>query len=569
MNDSLANSLADEVLATRDQSAAAGSRGPTARQRFAMRALKKLVIICAESLMLYVPLPAAEAAHASNAMWRVFDGSTRSSKTLTAAVELSRALCGCDPYEKYPATNGRSLSIGISGDHLAETMFPKAFLPGAFWTIADEQTGLVRSVRPDPNDPNVLDPYDLAYKEKWTEAPPLVPERMIKGGWKKGIAFDSVKKGEPRMVPMVNGWRSNWRPAGAAARPPQGDTYNHGWIDEHIENEGFYQEMCRGFVDRDGRGIWSACPQHSNLELIGLRDRALAEDPLVEMFTFLIDDNPYYSAEAKEAYLKNLGTDELRQVMYYGVPRAVGRRVYAHLFEAMGPQTCDPFEPSTLYCLYVGIDPGRQYGGTVLSWVDPDEQYLTISDAWILNHQDAKPWARDLKKRCNGRRAEAMVFDQQMGKQHQPGPEQSSAEFYWAALKEIDFLPRRRGSLYGFFPGSNDIPGREEALLGMMRVRETGPFAGSCRLQIMRGRCSVLEEQIKLAQYDTKTGQKRMKFPGRDDLIEPTEYLAAHNPGYHAPEENESQELTPRQRTAEKLQAELHRGRRREGVQLG
>lgn len=565
MNSELANSIASKILDRKDQSAAAGSRGPTMRQRFAMRALKKLVMQKMESLALYVPLPVAAAAHASKAQWRIFDGSTRSAKTLTASIEMARALCGCDPYKKYPATNGRSLAIGISGDHLSETMFPKVFLSGAFWTIADEHTGIPRSVRPDPNNPKTLDPYDLAYKERWKEAPPLVPERMIKGGW-KGIAFESTKKGEPRMVPMVNGWRSNWRPGGAAAKPPMGDTYNHGWIDEHIENEGFYRELSRGFVDRDGLGIWSACPQHANLELIGLRDRALADDPQVEQFTFLISDNPFYTQEAKEAYLRNLSAEDAR-VMFYGEYAAVGRRVYAHLFEAMGPQTCDPFEPSALHCLYVGIDPGRQYGGTILSWVDPDEEHLTVSDAWILNHQDAKPWAADLKVRCKGRRAEAMVFDQQMGKQHAPGPEQSSAEFYWSALEEIDFLPRRSGPLYGFFPGSSDISGREEALLGMMRVRESGPFAGSCRLQIMRGRCAELEDQINLAQYDTKTGQKRMKFPGRDDLVEPLEYLAAHNPGYCAPEDEDDQ-LTPRQLMAEKKLASMRRGNQSNGVEL-
>jgi hypothetical protein len=567
MDDKLANSIAKRVLAGQNGSAAAGSRGPTPQQRFAMRILQKLVRLNAESLVLYHGLPLAEKVHACLAQWLVLDGSTRSAKTLTAAIEEARALCGCDPYKKYPAKNGRSLCIGLSGDHLAETMFPKVFKAGAFWTIPDEHTGVVRSVRPDANNPMVLDPYDLAYRERWVEAPPLVPHRMIKGGW-RGIAFENRKTEEPRMVPMVTGWRSLWRPAGAAARPPQGDTYNKGWIDEHIENEGFYREMCRGFVDRNGRGIWSACPQHANLELIGLRDRALAEDPQVKRFTFLIADNPFYTPEDKGAYLKNLGTDEIRRVMYYGEYAAVGRRVYAHLFERDGPQTCDPFQPPQKHCLYVGVDPGRQYGATVLGWVDPDEQHLYVSDAWVLNHLDAKPWAADLKRRLEGRRPEAIVFDQQMGKQHAPGPEWNSAQFYWAALQDQDFLPKRQGPLYGFFPGSNDVSAREEALLGMMRIREHGPFAGTCRLQIMRGRCSDLEDQIILAQYDTKTGQKRMKFAGRDDLVSALEYLAAHNPVYHGPSGIEEQKSTPRQLAAANRLKQLRRGRSPVGREL-
>lgn len=535
----------------------------------AKRAIAKLAKLGMEALMLYVALPMAEMFHASKAQWRVADGSNRSAKTLSAAVEYARAHCGCDPYNKYPKTDGRSLAVGLDNDHLALTMFPKVFSSGAgipFNIIRDEHTRLWRAVRPDPANPMAIDPYDLAYKEKWKAAPPLIPERMI-----EKIAYEKVNQGVPRLVKMKNGWQGSWRPAGSTAKPPQGAAYDLAWIDEHIDNEGFYTQICRGLMDRSGCAMWSATPERANPELIGLRDRADEGDSRVGRFTFYLDENPYIPPEEKAAFLASLPDDDARRVHYYGDYAVTGRRVYAGEFDPMEKHGYEPEAIPRNHTRYAVVDPGRQWCGNLLASVDPNEKHTRLYDAWIIRKCNGRKWARGLAEHCQGERLEAIVMDRRMGIQKPVGAndDRTTAQYYWEALKEIDWLPRREGPLNGFFPGSDDIPAREEALIGWMQHRDYGPHAGSCRLQIPRGQLRELEDHIKWAQYDNKTGKKRMKLDkGRDELVQCAEYLAAFDPGYHEPESPRIKQENRRAELIDKYEGGTRRGAR-SGVNVG
>ncbi len=539
-----------------------------ARAHWFKRAAAKLAKLGMESLALYMELEVGTGFHASTARWRLADGSQRSGKTLAAGVEYSRAHCGCDPYNKYPKQNGRSLCIGLTSDHLAQTMLPKLLEQGQFKLIRDEHTKLYRAVRPDPNNPKVLDPYDLAYREKWKDAPPLIPMRMIPGGM-NGIAWEDRKKREPKLIPFTTGWRSLWRTAGGAANPPQGDTYDYGWVDEHIDNSEFILQMSRGFVDRSGVGVWSACPERSCLELEAFRDRFDAGDPRVQAFTFLIDDNPYYTEEDKLSFFDDLRTDEERAVRYYGNYRTRGRRVYAHVFDAMGPQTCEPFSLPDDYTRYAVVDPGHQYCGTLLAAVDPEEKHTYTHDAWVLNAVDAMMWAEELRDRCEGRRLEAIVMDERMGRQNPVGAKHGKtvAQYFWEALEQVNMTPRRQGPLNGFMAGTTDIAAREQAVLGWMRVRDEGPFEGTCKLQIFRGQSSELETQIKRAQYDRK-GAKRMKFVGADELVQCQEYLAGFDPKYVEPVTEEDERTRRRSSRIQAVQDKAAKRNRKAGKEL-
>ena len=537
-----------------------------ARAQWLRGAAAKLARLKMETLSLYTATEVGELFHASKARWRLADGSQRSGKTLAAAIEFARAHLACDPYKKFPKRDGRSLCIGLTQDHLAQTMFAKLFEPGGIYIIRDEMTRLWRAVRPDPNDPKVLDPYDLAYHEKWKDAPPLIPERMIVGGM-NGIAWEDRKKREPRVIPFVTGWRSLWRTAAGAANPPQGDVYDFGWIDEHIDNEEFFRQMSRGFVSRGGKGVWSACPERSNLELECLRERFEAGDERVKAFTFLIDDNPYFTDEDKKSFFDDLRTDEERAVRYFGAYRMRGRRVYAHLYDPMGEQSCEPFEIPKNYARYAVVDPGHQYCGTALIAVDPEEKHWYIYDAWVLNAVDALMWAEELDERCDDVRLEAIIMDQQMGKQTNVGAGKTVAAYFWEALEKVKRTPRRQGSLNGFMPGTKDIQAREQALLGSMRIRETGPFEGTCKLQIFRGQSPEMETQIKQAQYD-RNGAKRMKFVGHDELVQCAEYGIDFDPKYVEPETEETLRISRRQKRFLAIEKRIAKRSRKAGVEL-
>ena len=59
-----------------------------------------------EALRIFVPTPEQERFFACEADERLAIGGNRGGKTTTVMVEIARAVCGCDPYDKYPKENG-------------------------------------------------------------------------------------------------------------------------------------------------------------------------------------------------------------------------------------------------------------------------------------------------------------------------------------------------------------------------------------------------------------------------------------------------------------------------------
>lgn len=544
-------------MASGQESRPRAGRRSNVRRADILRLVRKLVTMEGESLRLYRPLPAVVPFHESMATWRVLDGSNRSSKTLSAAVESVRAWLGCDPHDKYIKRNGKSLVVGLDGDHIA-MMWQKCAEPGPFSLIRDEQTRQWRSVRTDPNNPLVLDPYDTAYCEKWKDAPPLIPPRMIAGR----VAWEDRAKGIPRFVRFTTGWNAHWR--SSMGKPPQGQHLNHGWFDEHIENGEFYSETVRGLVplahearQHWPRAIWSATPQTSNYQLIDLRETADAGSDNVHAFKLLIEHNPFVPDDAKRAFFDSLAEDE-RQVRYFGVAAVAGKRLYPR-WDPMGMHGCVPGKLPPTGARYVVLDPGRQHCGTLFVLVDSEEEHVWVYDGFDLRHGDAAAWAGEVKKRQRDTRFEAFVIDQQMGKQHPPGSGLNVAQQYFAALEEAGVQPRSQGPLGGFFPGTNDVPAREEALLGWLEPRGSGPFSGTAKLQVLRGCLPELEKQVRRAHMSLRNPKKREEL--QEDLLVCLEYIAAFDPRYRVPVPVEQPEVT--RTVLERLHTKLRRKQNR------
>jgi hypothetical protein len=499
----------------------------------AKKILAKISQLRAEGLALYNALPTAERFHECRKKWRIIDGSNRSGKTFTACAECSRAWCGCDPYDKYPRNGGNAIVVGRDGDHLA-MLWQKYSEEGAFFIIRDEHTNLWRAVRPHPGDPTRLDDYDQAYSEKWKPAPPLIPRRLIIGG---EPAYEDRGKGIPRLLRMKTGWTILWR--SSLGKSPQGSHLNLAHFDEHLNDESFYHEAVRGLVAINEppkwipRGIWSATPEDLNPQLLDLREAADNGSETVDAFSLFISDNPYIPQEERQIFHDSL-PPELRAVKFYGEYATVGRRIY-RTYDPAGIHGCEPFEiDPTKFTRFAVLDPGTQHCGTLFYAVDPNEQHTYIYDGFDVRGMDAKAWAQQVKSRENGMKFEAFVIDQRMGRQHSPGSPENVAEQYWRALQDADALPRTAGPMAGFLKGSDDIRGREEALLSMMAIRGAGPFAGSTQLQVMRGVLPELDKQIKRAQMSLKDPNKRIKLD--EDLLVCAEYMAASRPYYREPE---------------------------------
>jgi hypothetical protein len=493
-----------------------------------------------EGLALYRPLPVAEGFHRSTARIRLLDGPNQCGKTLAAEVEVARALLGLDPYGKYPKHNGRALAVAHEGDHISQVTWKTLTQPGAFSIIRDEHTQRWRSVRFQSDDPTKLDPYDAAYREKWREAPPLLPERLIQ------VAWDDRGRGIPRVVKVPStGWKMLWRSSkGDAVRGVQ----LHLWhFDEEIGNQDFLPECLRACMRYGGRGFWSATPQTGGPQLYDLRDQADHGSGGVEAYSLSLIDNPFYTEEEKQAFYDQLSEDE-REVRYYGrYPRA-GLRVYP-MFAVMGIHGYEFTEVPSNHCRVAAVDPGTQHCGTVFAAIDPDDAHVSVYDAMDLRSADAGRWADEMYRQQGEHAFEAIVMDERAGKQHPMGHAKNIAEHYWEALRRRGIKPRVLGPMSGFFPGSGDVEARQEALLDWMAVRGTGPFAGSPRLKVARGRVPMLERQIKAAQmempqYGKRTkSNKRMKL--QEDVLVCLEYLAAHNPFYREPVKIETEQTSP------------------------
>jgi hypothetical protein len=476
-----------------------------------------------EGLTLAVPLFSASEFFSSHVFERILDGSNQSSKTFHAALEATRVICNADPYNKYPKT-GTALFLGLNEDHLGTPMFAKMYRPGEFQVIRDEQTRLWRAVRPDPNDPTHLDPYDLAYKEKWKDAPPLLPERYIKGK----IGWHDASKEIPHVIRTTVGWECLWN--SSEAKPRQGSLYDYAWFDEHIERESFYNETIRGLGRKKGKFVWSATPQTINPQIVELRERAEKGDPDVLAIKLLIADNPYIPDDSKRR-MYNAWSEEERLVRWHGQSAISGKSVYD--YRAMSLHGCEPRQIPDDWSHYAIVDPGGGGGsshvGNVHLAVDPDEKHVWVYDAFDMAHADADKWADALRRKQPRNGYEAIIMDQQAGQQCPFASSKTVAQQYWEALARADVVPHAIGPMHGFMRGSKDVRAREEALKSWFTVREHGIGIGTPRLQIFRGMSSKLDRQIGRA-HNEDNGKRSKKYP--EDLLVCLEYAAGYNPRY-------------------------------------
>jgi len=473
---------------------------------------------------LFTPLPHARPFLECDTPYQIVTASNQSGKTSQVAYKIALILLGRDPMHKMPKENGVGIFVGQNADHLGDPMYGKLFLPGAFDIIRDRKTGLYRSVRPDPANPQLLDPEDLKRRDEWRPGPPLMPP-----SWIKSIAWENKAKRIPRFITGHNGWRLWFR--SGEGKPPQGIQSHIHWLDEEIPNTAAWlNELAPRALRHGAVTIWSVTAQNATPQLFDLHYRAMQGDPNVKEFEFLLDANPYISPEAKRLFWDSLDPEQ-RAVRYLGQYAMAGRLIYP-MFDMTKLHGCEPFEISANWCRYVVVDFGRRHCATLFAAVDPAEKHVWIYDGFDLQAGDATKWAERVYERQKGHRFDAIIADSRMGAETTVGNDKTVAEHYWEKLKARGIMPRREGPAHGFFPGSANTSAREEALLDALTIRSDGPHRGTCRLQIFRGAVPELERQIRNARTDDNGKRAKMV----DDLLDGAEYLMAFDPGYFNPE---------------------------------
>lgn len=421
-----------------------------------------------ESLKIYTPLAASLAFHKSQAKTRLCLGSNRSSKTVTGACETSWVATGTHPWRKVPKENGRIYVVGWDQEFIGKVLAPKLLHPGAFQIIRDEHTRKWRAVVPDQ-------PYDAANKEKWRDAPPILPERFIRGGY-RGINWESKKDNVPRDVPLVNGTVITYY--SSKGEPQRGNEIDFAHIDEEIENKAWPRELQRGLVKRNGSLIYTATPQSSSQWLFQAYRQAHAPDVdrrLIESFHLHVKDNIYISEQARRDFFDQLQTDHDRRVCWDGEFALGDAVVYPEFTRErhVVPSTPVPAD----WNRWMVVDPGVTVCAVLFLAVPrPKDENGSVSKHWHERHVydelyikrcSAAKFADEVRTKMGDYASggfAGFIIDGRMGRQSQMGSGRTVEFEYSEALRERGIWSRNTGT--GFHRGSDDIKGREEALRG-------------------------------------------------------------------------------------------------------
>lgn len=492
--------------------------------RKSRRAFEEMLRRGMEGLRLYAALPQGDAFHKSQAKTRIAIGSNRSGKTGAAAAEMAWAGLGLHPYRNYPKTGGRFYCVAFDSDKIGEVMWPKLGRPGAFKILPDERTGRWRAVRPD-------DEYDRAYKEKWRDAAPLLPERCI-----KAISWEQKNKDVPDIVETTNG--NVLRFFSSKATPMSGSAIDGWWFDEEIENALWLSEMQARVVTRSGCGWWSCTPEHSTEQLYLLHQRAhsLVKKYSVESFLFTIEDNFYVAKEQKEEFFNQLLTETERRVKYYGKFLLAARAVYPEYSQEA--HLIDPFTVPDDWSRYMVVDPGVQVCAVLFAAIPPPDsdfggEYHIYDELYIQRCSAAK-FADEVERKVGHLKNggfQGFIVDYQMGRQSELGTGRTVVAQYAEALEERGIWSQATGS--NFAAGNPDIPAREEAL---RRWLADNSSLGHPTLRIHR-RCRYLDWELEKQFYKKGPGgEPTNKRQGNDDhLVSCLEYFADYEPAWTRP----------------------------------
>lgn len=419
----------------------------------------------AESLRLYEPLPSQLAFHASLAPERIFIGSNRSGKTLTGAVEVSRAVTGSDPFGKYPLKDGRCYCIARDGRHLGAVMWRKLGRAGAFQIIRDKETGLWRAYRP-------WMPEDFARRGEARPAPPLIPPRLI-----KNISWEKKAESVPALVTLVTGWEISF--ISSLADPSKGTDIDLAWFDEELEHEEWYSETAARLVDRAGRFIWSATPQTGTDVLYSIHERAYVQrdcqKPNVAEFFARLDENPHILEEQKKLLAEKCVSDEEYRVRIGGEWAIHSYKIYPE-YNRITHQI-KPFDIPRGWTRYAAVDPGRQVCAVLFLAVPPprvkdfNSKYVLYDELYIKDC-NADMFGRAMRDKCLDQDIQAFIIDGNMGRNTDVGSGKTVEEQYAEANKRYGVRSYETGT--GFIWGCDSVEAGILACRELLRRRDDG-----------------------------------------------------------------------------------------------
>lgn len=477
-----------------------------------------------EALKIYKPMPFQETFHSNPAHIRLLRAGVRAGKTTAAAVEVARAVTGCDPHGKYPAKDGLCVIVNEYLRDVGSVTWRLLFRAGAFFMIRDERTGAWRAYNPDT---------DAHRKSERKPAPPLIPQRMIDGKptWlNKGLrVFSNVR--------LKTGWEI--RAFSSDSEPIQGVNVHLAHIDEDIHNPDWITELEARTAEVGGRIVWSARPHNRNTAMLEVSQRAwdqLGEDkPDVVEFRSSFTANPHVPHENKDRTKRGFaskGESTLRMFDEGEYPLNEFKvfpefNINIHGFDA------DKFEKGVIpptWTRFAAVDPGYAVCAVIFAAVPPpdEEDAVYLYDELYLKHCSAAMFAKAMDQKTSGVQFRAFIIDAHGSARSDTGVGKTIRRQYSEALEKRGVRSELTGS--DFILGSDQRMARVETVHSWLAVRDDG----STKLRVLRGRLPMWEYEIE--RYFRKRRKDEVleepdDRPGRPThLMHATQYLA-HWPG--------------------------------------
>lgn len=437
-------------------------------RRFLMEIRNRLT----DSLRLYEPLQIQRQVHLSLAKERIVIGSNRAGKTLTAAIEIALALRGMHPNAEYPKKNGRCYCVGRDGKHIGEVMYRKLFRGGAFKIIKDLEIGQWRAYRAWT---------DEHRKHEARPAAPLIPQRYV-----KHTSWENKGSSIPSKIVLTNGWEIDFFTS--LGSPPMGVDLDLVWFDEELP-QNWYTEMAARLLDRHGRFLWSATPQSGTHQLFLLdrkaKEQAGRENPGVEAFFMLLDNNPHITEQAKKEFKESLEDDPLEYaVRVEGKFLVNSFKMYPEF--NLVTHGVDWFTIPPNWCRYMVVDPGNSFCATLFFAVPPPEmkdECVYQYDELYIKDSNAPLWGVQVEEKTRGQSFEAFIIDEN-------GSRRTESQGINIKLQYVEELKRQgvrsRATGHGFVVTSADRKAGCSRVRSWLHVRQA---TGKPKYRVLRGTC--------------------------------------------------------------------------------
>ncbi len=501
--------------------------GPNPGEAFEVRRiLQEITRRQIEALKLYRPMPHQAPFHTSRVKEKIILGSNRSGKTLSAAVEVSQAVTGQDPYGKYPRENGIWYCVGKDGRETGQVMWRKLGRAGAFKIIRDKETGAWRSFNP-------MSQEDLDRQHLAKPAPPLIPPRLI-----KEISWENKKENLPKIVRLFNGWELHF--FSSLGKPPHGADIDGAWFDEEIIDPDWYPEIAARLIDRHGTFLWSATPQAGTERLYELHERAEAQAELppnertIEEYRILLADNIHLSQRQKREFEEKLDDDE-RLVRIHGEFALKGTIVFPEYLPSVHDASYRLIPRH--WTRYLSVDPGHQVCAVLFLAVPPPQEgrEVWVYDELYIRNCNAVVFGLRMRDKCQGQSFRTFIIDNQEGRKRDTGGGREIKEQYSEQLRAHRIKSEMTDS--GFFSGDTNVKAGIESIRRWLRQDDFG-FA---KLRIMADRCPNLKKEMKGYRYKREKDREG-KYVITDEptrknchLIDNLRYLAQYDPQWFPP----------------------------------